>query len=77
VTTRHFAVLLEWDQDDRVWVSYVPALNHLSTYGTTREEALARTKEAITGYLEAADKENIRVPESEPETELVQLEIAV
>jgi predicted RNase H-like HicB family nuclease len=59
VTTRHFRTLLEWDPDARAWVSYVPALNHLSTFGDTREEALANTREAILGYLEAAEKEGI------------------
>jgi hypothetical protein len=24
---------LEWDTEDRVWVTHVPSLNHLSTYG--------------------------------------------
>ncbi|MHB8618321.1 MAG: type II toxin-antitoxin system HicB family antitoxin [Chloroflexota bacterium] len=77
MTTRRFAVLLEWDADDQVWVSYVPALNHLSTYGDTREEALAQTREAIAGYLEAAAKEGNPVAPGERQTELVQLEVAV
>lgn len=77
MVTRRFSVLLEWDPADRVWVSYVPALNHLSTYGETREDALAQTREAIAGYLEAAAKEGITVAENEAQTELVQLEVAV
>jgi predicted RNase H-like HicB family nuclease len=77
VASRRFAVLLEWDASERVWVSYVPALNHLSTYGDTRDDALAETKEAIVGYLEAAAKEGISVAEIEPRAELVQLEVAV
>jgi hypothetical protein len=31
MTSRRFKVLLEWDAEDAVWVTYVPALNHLST----------------------------------------------
>jgi predicted RNase H-like HicB family nuclease len=49
-----FKVLIEWDPADDVWVTYVPKLNHLSTFGDSREEALQQTKEAILGYLEAA-----------------------
>lgn len=30
VTSRRFKVLIEWDADDRVWVTHVPALNYLS-----------------------------------------------
>jgi predicted RNase H-like HicB family nuclease len=77
MTTRQFQVLLEWDPDDRIWVTYVPALNYLSTFGETREEALANTEEAITGYLETAKKEGIPVPPSNPPAELVQLDVAV
>lgn len=74
--TLTFHVLLEWDPDDHVWVTYVPSLGYVSTYGKTREEALANTQEAIAGYLEAAEKEGIPVHAGGP-TELVQLEVAV
>ena len=56
MTTRHFNALIEWDADADAWVTFVPALNGLSTFGTTREAAIANTREAILGYLEAADK---------------------
>lgn len=49
-------VLIEWDPEDRVWATYVPEMNWLSTYGDTLEEAMDRTREAILGYLEAAEK---------------------
>ncbi|HEX9735875.1 MAG TPA: type II toxin-antitoxin system HicB family antitoxin [Thermoanaerobaculia bacterium] len=74
--TQHFQVLLEWDPEDSVWVSHVPALNALSTFGDTREEALANTREAIQGYVEAAAKEGIALP-SERQVELLDLEVAV
>jgi predicted RNase H-like HicB family nuclease len=54
--TRHFQVLLEWDSEAETWVTYVPNLNWLSTFGTTKQEALANTREAILGYFEAAQK---------------------
>jgi predicted RNase H-like HicB family nuclease len=72
--TEHFHVLLEWDPEAGVWVTYVPTLNGLSTFGKTREEALAETREAILGYLEAAKKEGIPLPHP---TELVELQVAV
>jgi predicted RNase H-like HicB family nuclease len=75
MTTRQLKVLLQWDAAERVWVSYVPGLDLLSTFGDTREETLENTREAITGYLEAAAKEGIVVA-SEPEVELVEVEIA-
>ena len=77
MTVRQFQAILEWDPDDKVWVTYVPALNYLSTFGETREEAMDNTKEAILGYLEAAAKEGISVPESNGNAELVKVEVAV
>lgn len=72
--TEHFYVLIEWDPEASVWVTYVPTLNGLSTFGPTKEEALAETREAILGYLEAARKEGIPLSSS---TELIELQVAV
>jgi predicted RNase H-like HicB family nuclease len=77
LTTRRFKVLLEWDPEAQVWVSFVPALEHLSTFGRTKAEALENTREAIAGYLEAAAKEGIPVPSRDAEAELVDVEVAV
>jgi predicted RNase H-like HicB family nuclease len=66
--------LLEWDPEAGVWVTYVPTLNGLSTFGETKELALANTREAILGCLEAAEKEGIPIPEP---GEMVDLEVAV
>ncbi len=59
---RHFQVLIYWNPDDQVWVTHVPDLGGLSTFGTTRDEAIEQTREAILGYLEAAEKEGISIP---------------
>lgn len=59
VERRRFTVLLGQDLEARLWVTQVPALDFLSTFGETRDEALAKTQEAILGYLEAAAKEGI------------------
>lgn len=75
MTARRFKVLVEWDPADRVWVTYVPALDNMSTYGDTRDEALENTREAILGYVEAAEKEGIPVPAGGPEAELVEVEV--
>jgi predicted RNase H-like HicB family nuclease len=75
MTSRRFKVLLEWDAEDSVWVTYVPALNHLSTFGETREKALDQTREAILGYIEAAAIEGISVPDADPALELTEVEV--
>lgn len=77
MTSHQFQVWLEWDQEDNVWVTYVPALNHLSTYGDTREEALANTQEAILGYLEVAAAAGIPVASGSTEAEIVKVAVAL
>lgn len=73
---RKYNVLIEWNPDEKVWVTYVPSLNYLSTFGETREEALEMTRDAIIGYLEAAEKEGIPIPPGDTEAELIKLEVA-
>jgi len=74
--TRRYKVLLEWDVESEAWLTYVPALGHMSTYGESRGEALEQTKEAILGYLEAARKDGLPTPQDGAELERVELEIA-
>jgi len=74
--TRRYKVLLEWDVESEAWVTYVPALGHMSTYGESRGEALEQTKEAILGYLEAARKDGLPIPKNGAELEIVEVEIA-
>jgi predicted RNase H-like HicB family nuclease len=61
LTIRRVKVLLAWDSRDAVWVSYVPELDGLSTYGETRDEVLEKAREAVLGYLESAAKEPHRI----------------
>jgi predicted RNase H-like HicB family nuclease len=74
---RRFQVVLAWDADESVWVTYVPALNHLSTFGATKEAALAETREAILGYIEASRKEELALPDSDGTVEIAEVEIAI
>jgi len=53
MAVQRFKVLLEFDPEDKAWVTFVPALDHISTFGESREEALEKTRELIIGYLEA------------------------
>jgi predicted RNase H-like HicB family nuclease len=73
---RQFRVLVDWDPEAQGWVTLVPGLGDLATFGETREEALAQTREAILGYLEAAQKEGIPIP-AETVAELVEVEVAM
>lgn len=73
--TRRIKVVVEWDPDDHVYVTTVPALNYLSTYGDTREEALERTREAIALYIDTAEQEGVPVPRLDVEADIVEIEV--
>ena len=70
-----FQVIVE--RENGQFVTYVPALEFASTYGSTREQALQRTQELIAGYLEAATKEGLRVevPVGDRKAELIEIAI--
>lgn len=65
MTKRRFKVLVEWDSEAQAWVTYVPSLGHLSTFGETPERAMENTREAILGYFEAAAKEGLSISTAE------------
>jgi predicted RNase H-like HicB family nuclease len=62
VTRMALKINLEWDVKEQVWVSYVPELGDVSTYGETLEEVIAQTREAILGYLETATEQRLPLP---------------
>jgi predicted RNase H-like HicB family nuclease len=72
---RQFQVFVEYDPVEKAWVTYVPALHHLSTFGHTREEAIENTREAILGYIDAAKKEGLELTIESTPAELVQIAI--
>ena len=55
---------LEWDAEDHVWVSSIPDLGDISTYGETLEEAITHTREAVLGYLETATEQGMTLPDN-------------
>jgi predicted RNase H-like HicB family nuclease len=71
---RRFLVRLEHDPEAGVWVAYVPQLGDLSTFGDTRAEACENAREAIQGYLEAAEAEGMPVDLSDVEWEEVEIQ---
>jgi predicted RNase H-like HicB family nuclease len=72
---RSFKVVLQYDEEANLWVSYVPDLENISTFGDCEDEALKNTKELIEGYLEAADKEGIELAPLSPDIRVVDLEV--
>jgi predicted RNase H-like HicB family nuclease len=50
---KSFKVILEWDDETKVYVVTVPSLPGCVTQGSDRKEALERIQEAIEGHIEA------------------------
>ena len=55
-------VQMEWDEDTEAWVTRVPELNNISTFGKTQEEALRQTRELVLGYIDTMRDHHLRVP---------------
>jgi len=70
-------ILIEWDPDSKLWISYVPRLNNISTYAETKEKVIQMTRDAVTVYLETAEKEDIPAILNERTAELVDIEVEI
>ena len=71
VQSAPLAIEIEWDPDDHVWVAEIPALNNLSTYGETYHEAVDKCREAILGFFEASEKEDLPLPLTKVDREIL------
>ena len=56
MAVRSFHVVFELDVEDNVWVTSVPTLDFLSTYGETREEAIANPARPFSGMWKLLKK---------------------
>lgn len=55
-------VQMEWDAESGVWVTYVPELNGISTFGETQGQALESTRDMILAYLQSVEELQLRIP---------------
>jgi predicted RNase H-like HicB family nuclease len=57
--------------EDGFWVAEVPSLRGCISQGETQEEALNNIRDAIQGYVEALEADNLPVPDETFETMIV------
>lgn len=74
---RRFKVVLEWDEGGPGYVVRVPALPGCLTQGGTREEALARIRDAIEGHLEALAAMGEPIPRGDVDVSVEEVELRV
>jgi len=58
-----YTVILEPNYPEKGYTVRVPALPGCISYGRTKEEVMARAKEAIEGFIEGLEKAGEQVPE--------------
>jgi predicted RNase H-like HicB family nuclease len=58
----HYSMIIEWSDEDQVFIVTVPELPGCRTHGDTYEEAVKQGKEAIEGWIEVAQSMNQSLP---------------
>jgi antitoxin HicB len=61
--TLAYSLTIEFDEEDRGYLAYFPAIPGCHTWGETYEEAVNNAEEALVGYLEALQKSGEKIPE--------------
>ena len=77
VETRTYSLTIEPHQEDGGYLAFFPALPGCHTWGSTYEEAVNNAEEALTGYLEALQKNGEIIPLEEESPHSVSLGIIV
>ena len=52
-TYRHYSMLIEWSDEDQVYIVTVPELPGCKTHGSTYEEAVRQGQDAIETWIDA------------------------
>ncbi len=58
----HYSMLIQWDEEDKIYIVTVPELPGCKTHGKTYEEAIKNALEVIELWLETAKDLGWRIP---------------
>ena len=70
-----YTVVIEWDDEEELCIATIPALS-VGSYGVSRDEVLARIKEAAEVTIEGLKAHNLPVPQGD-EDRIDYLDMAV
>ena len=73
---KDYKVILEWDEETKVYVVTVPSLPGCVTQGNNRKEALERIQEAIEGHIEALNLIGEPIPKGDVEFAEVRVHVS-
>ena len=58
----HYSMVIQWDEDDKIFVVDVPELPGCMTHGQTYEEAVKQGQDAIESWLDVAKELGRPIP---------------
>ncbi len=58
----HYSMVIEWSDEDSVYIVTVPELRGCRTHGSTYAEAVQQGQDAIDGWLDAQQADGCPVP---------------
>ena len=59
---KHYSMIIQWDDEDKIYVVTVPELPGCRTHGHTYEEAVQQGQDAIESWIDDAIASNEPVP---------------
>jgi antitoxin HicB len=72
---REYTIILEPDEDGNGYTVLVPALPGCITQGKTKDDAIARAKEAIEAYIESLQADGEPVPKEALPVEVLKVAV--
>ncbi len=59
---KHYSIIIQWSDEDQVYIATVPELPGCKTHGKTYKEALKQAQYAIEGWIELAKELGRPIP---------------
>lgn len=54
IDPKHYSMLIQWDDEDKIYIVSVPELSGCKTHGKTYDEAISNALEVIELWLDTA-----------------------
>ena len=70
-----YTVVIEWDQEEKLYIATIPALS-VGSYGVSRQEAMEKIREAAEVMIEGLKAHNLPVPQGDQDM-IDHLDVAV
>ena len=62
--TARYTVVIEWDDEEELYIATIPALS-VGSYGVSRKEAMEKIREAAEVMIDGLKAHNLPVPQGD------------